>query len=112
MKTTIDKIRMKSATIHRLYQARQQVADALYVKLHGDTYLTDPLEEALSRIDGKIKRLKVEISVEFKQTPGYSKEKHITVEYLAQVDLKEPLLDISKAGDGSAFLNIETGEIL
>ena len=112
MKTAIETIRIKSATIHRLYEARQEVADALYVKLHGDEYLTAPLKEGLERVDARIKRLKTEISVEFKQIKGFSKEKHITVEYLAQVDLKEPLLDISKAGDGSTFLNIETGEIL
>ena len=112
MKESIDQIRAKSAIIHRLYQARQLVAEALYVKLRNDIYLTAPLIEALGRLDERIKRLKIEIKVIFRKLPGYSKEKHITVEYLAQVDLIEPLLDISTNQDGSAFLNIETGEIL
>jgi len=112
MRPQIHTARVKSATLRRLYTARQQVTELLYVLLTGDEFLTNPLKELLSRLDGKIHRIQSEIQGLLLELPGYNLERCIPIRFISQADINARLIDISTAEDGSRILDLDTGEII
>jgi len=111
MTPQIQKVRMLSARLRRLKRAKLEVAEVRYTLILGDEFLCKPLDEYLARIDGKIDMYKKEIKGVVYTIPNYDKTKHIVIEYLSEEDTKLEMIDISLAGDKTAFLNLETGEI-
>ena len=112
MTPQIQIIRMKSARLKRLYEARIKVAELRYTLLYGDIFLMDPLKELLSRLDYKIMAIEAEIQGVVKTITGYNDSIHVKVHYISQAEMKAGIVNISLADNGKDFLDLNTGEIV
>lgn len=111
MTPEVHELRIKSARCRCYIAAKMELVSALQ-KTRGNAFLTDPIEEAIKRIDYRIQSIFEEIRVSVCKLRGFNRDRMYPFELISEVDLKLGKIDISIARDGTTVLDLESGEIL
>ena len=95
-----------------LIEAKMQIREIANVKLVKFDKVSQLLKESESEIEYQILYVKSKIKSMISHIDGYDHRIHKQLDYISSSEIEDGFVDISLADNGSAYLNLVTGEIV